>query len=251
MDHKPSNPETDSWVDDRMAKLNPAAGWSPDAEEALDRLNQRKPALTAPWMRLAMTTTILAGTVLVLTLLPWQRFWTPKQVATVAAKAQTGPAAKPVEQQPETSVVPQQTVEKKAPPAATTPVQDNLQELAKARGLAGTSEASAELAKAEVTRSVSTGEGPQTGVTQPTLIHNVQPQYTQEAKLERVQGTIEIVITVKADGTVEFVRFNKTLGYGLDEKAREAVEQWLFSPGTKDGKPVGVTTSVSINFSLR
>src|SRR6185503_9481303 len=108
MDHKPSNSETDSWVDDRMAKLNPGPGWSPDAEEALDRLNQRKPPLHAPWMRVAMTTTILVGTVMVLTLLPWQRFWTPKQVTTDAAKTQTGPTEQPAEQKPETQAAPQQ-----------------------------------------------------------------------------------------------------------------------------------------------
>jgi TonB family protein len=37
---------------------------------------------------------------------------------------------------------------------------------------------------------------------------------------------------------------------GLDEQAIGAVTQWRFKPGTKDGKPVRVTTQVTVNFSL-
>jgi outer membrane biosynthesis protein TonB len=43
----------------------------------------------------------------------------------------------------------------------------------------------------------------------------------------------------------------KSLGYGLDESATAAVEQWRFIPGRKDGKPVSVYVSLLVNFSLR
>jgi TonB family protein len=38
------------------------------------------------------------------------------------------------------------------------------------------------------------------------------------------------------------------LGYGLDEKAIEAVKQWRFQPGTKDGKPVNVQLNIEVEF---
>jgi TonB family protein len=43
----------------------------------------------------------------------------------------------------------------------------------------------------------------------------------------------------------------KSLGYGLDERAIEAVKKWKFSPGKKDGKPVPVDVTVLVNFTLR
>ena len=42
----------------------------------------------------------------------------------------------------------------------------------------------------------------------------------------------------------------RSLGLGLDEKAIEAVSQWEFRPGMKDGKPVTVAATVEVNFRL-
>jgi outer membrane biosynthesis protein TonB len=36
----------------------------------------------------------------------------------------------------------------------------------------------------------------------------------------------------------------------LDEKAIEAVRQWRFRPGLKDGEPVAVVVNVEVNFRL-
>jgi protein TonB len=37
---------------------------------------------------------------------------------------------------------------------------------------------------------------------------------------------------------------------GLDEKAVEAITQWKFRPGTKDGDPVATQLQVNLNFRL-
>ncbi len=39
-------------------------------------------------------------------------------------------------------------------------------------------------------------------------------------------------------------------GMGLDEKAIEAVEQWRFKPGIKNGEPVAVKAQVAVSFRL-
>jgi TonB family protein len=92
---------------------------------------------------------------------------------------------------------------------------------------------------------------PPSGVTQPVVISQVRPAYTPEAREARIQGTIEVVATVREDGTAKVESIVRGLGYGLDEAAAAAVEQWKFIPGKKDGKPVAVTTNILINFSLR
>jgi len=241
-----------------MAKLQPAANWEPDAAYVLDQLRRRKPAAAAPWMRLTMTATILAGTVLVLVALPWQRLWTPK----------TEEAVKPVAQEPATPVeMPQQAQAEKAPevPAVTaapvtTPAaqqlpapevknpskgQDALLDLPDTE-----EELLAYLQQLAERRGVST-QPVQAAVTQPQATYQINPSYTDEGRQAKVQGTVEMTITVKTDGTVQFESFKKTLGYGLDEKAREAIEQWKFRPATKDGVAVATTVNVSMNFSLR
>ena len=40
------------------------------------------------------------------------------------------------------------------------------------------------------------------------------------------------------------------IGFGLDERARDAVSQWEFKPGRKDGKPVKTVTTVTVEFRL-
>ncbi len=41
------------------------------------------------------------------------------------------------------------------------------------------------------------------------------------------------------------------LGYGLDERAVEAVKQWSFNPATRKGVPVDVLVEVAMEFRLR
>ena len=40
------------------------------------------------------------------------------------------------------------------------------------------------------------------------------------------------------------------LGFGLDDRACEAVAAWKFAPATKNGVPVKVAVNVEVNFHL-
>ena len=88
------------------------------------------------------------------------------------------------------------------------------------------------------------------GVTKPQLISKVQPDYTEVARKCGVSGLVVLAIVVNSDGTAQNFRVMKTLGFGLDEKAIEAVSQWRFAPGMKDGEPVRVAATVEVNFHL-
>jgi len=89
------------------------------------------------------------------------------------------------------------------------------------------------------------------GVSEPVLLSQIQPEYSDDGRKARIQGTVELLIVVNADGTVKFDNVRKSLGYGLDQKAIEAVKKWKFVAGKKDGKPVATYVSVLVNFSLR
>jgi TonB family protein len=89
------------------------------------------------------------------------------------------------------------------------------------------------------------------GVSAPTVLYQVQPEYSDDARKARIQGTVELQTIVRADGTVEIEQVRNALGYGLEQKAIEAVRKWKFRPGTSGGKPVSTRVSIIVNFSLR
>jgi len=88
------------------------------------------------------------------------------------------------------------------------------------------------------------------GVTAPTLLHKVEPEYSEEARKAKYQGTVILYIQVDTSGRAVNMRVIHSLGLGLDEKALEAVRQWRFRPGQKDGKPVTVEATIEVNFRL-
>lgn len=97
-----------------------------------------------------------------------------------------------------------------------------------------------------------TQERPATAKTSPVLIREVKPQYTDAAKARKIQGTVELVVLVQADGTVgPDVRVTKSLDPDLDQEAIKAARQWRFNPGTKDGEPVAVEVNLEMTFTLR
>jgi TonB family protein len=88
------------------------------------------------------------------------------------------------------------------------------------------------------------------GVSRPSLISKVEPEYSEEARKAKHQGVVVLEIVVDAKGNAVTPRVVRSLGLGLDEKAIEAVLKWKFKPGFKDGKPVAVAATVEVNFRL-
>lgn len=99
-----------------------------------------------------------------------------------------------------------------------------------------------------------TGGGPYqpgNGIDPPTLMREVKPSYTDEARRRAIEGNVVLQIVVRADGTVGDVRVVHTLAAGLEQRAVDAVRQWRFSPARHQGEPVDVLVEVSVGFSMR
>ncbi len=88
------------------------------------------------------------------------------------------------------------------------------------------------------------------GVTAPVPEYKVEPHYSQEARDARLEGTVLLAVVIDPAGRPQDVRVLRPLGLGLDEKAVEAVSQWRFKPGMKEGQPVPVQANIEINFRI-
>jgi periplasmic protein TonB len=88
-------------------------------------------------------------------------------------------------------------------------------------------------------------------VSPPRVISKVVPEYTQEALQARREGNVDLQVVVTRDGVASDIHeILQPLGFGLDEKAIEAVRQWRFKPGEKSGKPVSVMVNIEVVFHL-
>jgi TonB family protein len=88
------------------------------------------------------------------------------------------------------------------------------------------------------------------GVSSPQVIKRIDPDYSDEARKAKFQGTVVLEAIVGTDGNVYEIKVLRPLGLGLDEKAIEAVKKWKFKPGFKNGKPVAVRVTFEVNFRL-
>ncbi len=88
------------------------------------------------------------------------------------------------------------------------------------------------------------------GVSAPTVLFKVEPEYSEEARKAKWQGTVVLTVIVDEMGRPNHVSVLRSLGLGLDQKAIDAVSQWRFKPGQKDGKAVPVIATIEVNFRL-
>jgi TonB family protein len=76
--------------------------------------------------------------------------------------------------------------------------------------------------------------------------------YTPEARADRIQGRVLLLLTVTEQGTAQQIGVIDGLGDGLTEQALEAVQSWHFKPATgKDGKPFATRMPVEVTFRLQ
>lgn len=88
------------------------------------------------------------------------------------------------------------------------------------------------------------------GVTRPVRVYSPQPRYTEDARRAGVEGVVILETVVDEEGNVRDVRILKGLPYGLGESAIDTVKTWRYEPALRDGEPVAVYFTFTINFSI-
>jgi TonB family protein len=74
-------------------------------------------------------------------------------------------------------------------------------------------------------------------------IQKTDPEYTEEARLAELEGTVLLGGTIGEDGFAHDLEVLEPIGLGLDEKAIEAVQQWHYQPTV-------ATIQIAVNFRL-
>ena len=88
------------------------------------------------------------------------------------------------------------------------------------------------------------------GVQPPQLIYSVDPEFSDEARKAKYQGTSVVALIVDANGLPRNIRILRALGMGLDQKAMEAVKQYRFKPAYYKGRPVPVEIDIEVDFHI-
>lgn len=87
--------------------------------------------------------------------------------------------------------------------------------------------------------------------TKPVRLSAPNPQYTEAARANGIQGSVVLRVLVGDDGNVSAIRVVSGLPDGLTEQAIAVARLSKFKPAMKDGKPVPYWVVLEINFTIR
>jgi protein TonB len=89
------------------------------------------------------------------------------------------------------------------------------------------------------------------GVGVPICLYCPIPQYSDEARKAKYQGTVVLQVTITTDGRAINISVVKGPGLGLEEKAIEAVKGWKFKPAVgPNGRSVPTIVPIEVTFRL-
>jgi TonB family protein len=88
------------------------------------------------------------------------------------------------------------------------------------------------------------------GMVPPKVQQRVEPQYTDAARRVGLSGTVVLQAVVRSDGTVDVLRVVRGLPLGLTDSAIQAIKQWQFQPGQKNGQNADIALNIEVNFNI-
>jgi TonB family protein len=91
---------------------------------------------------------------------------------------------------------------------------------------------------------------PMSSSMRPTILYREKAEYTQEARDNNVEGTVQLSVVFGADGQIKEIRVLRGLPHGLTEKAIEAAKKIRFKAAAADGQPVNVRGILEYSFNL-
>jgi TonB family protein len=90
----------------------------------------------------------------------------------------------------------------------------------------------------------------QNGVSLPACIYCPTPQYTDEARKDKLEGKVVVTAIIDLSGKAQKILEVRGLGDGLTEQAIAVVRQWRFRPA-RDSKGNAVTVMVPLDVTFR
>lgn len=87
-------------------------------------------------------------------------------------------------------------------------------------------------------------------LTEPVLLYKTEPEFSEDARKARLQGVVVLIAEIDERGRAVNIRVRQPLGLGLDEKAIQAVRQWRFRPGMRNGRPIVRQALIEVYFRL-
>lgn len=85
----------------------------------------------------------------------------------------------------------------------------------------------------------------------PVLLHQVPPDYPEDARRANIEGVVIVDAIINIDGTVDKVTILKSMNPSMDHAAIVAVKKWRFSPALMNGKPVRAYFTLTVVFRLQ
>ena len=87
-------------------------------------------------------------------------------------------------------------------------------------------------------------------ITNAVVLKSIEPEYTDDARKAKIQGTVAILIDIDTNGRPANPRVRSGLGFGLDDRAMEAVLKWRFRPYLQNGVPISGPAVIEVRFRL-
>jgi TonB family protein len=85
----------------------------------------------------------------------------------------------------------------------------------------------------------------------PVCIRCPNPEYTDEARRAKLQGSVVLDVTINPQGRVDDAVVLRGPGHGLEQKSIDAVKKWQFKPVLDiNGNPASVRCNVEVTFRL-
>ena len=91
------------------------------------------------------------------------------------------------------------------------------------------------------------GGGP--GYTPPQFLMRYKPPYPEDARAQRIEGVVMLLVSVDAAGRVLSAQLSQSSGHDvLDRAALAAIRTWRFVPARQADQAVPATVEVPIRF---
>jgi TonB family protein len=86
--------------------------------------------------------------------------------------------------------------------------------------------------------------------TPPVVTYMSDPEFSDEARAARFQGTVVMDVIIDKRGSASKITVTRAIGMGLDLKAMESVSHWKFQPATRKGQPIAAKASMEVSFRM-